>query len=83
MEYRKRLIFCITTHLGKGINILLSKVKIVDSQYNKIWYYNKNDLENKIISHSKQYFTKACQSKTYNDKICNKLVRDDVRNRIL
>ena len=50
--------FYITKYLGKGINTLLSKAKIVNLQYNEIWYYNKNGIENEIISHSKQYFNK-------------------------
>ena len=52
-EYRKRSIFYITKYLGKGINTSLSKVKIVDLQYNESWYYNKNNIENKIINYSK------------------------------
>ena len=52
-EYRKRSIFCITKHLGKRINTSLSKVKIVNSQYNETQYYNKNNIENKILNHSK------------------------------
>ena len=52
-EYRKRSMFCVTKYLGKGPNTSLSKVKIANSQNVKIWYYNKNNIKNEIINHSK------------------------------
>ena len=46
-------------------------------------HFDRQTIENRLMEHNKEYFSKTCQNKVYQDPIYNKLTEDEIRDAIL
>ena len=72
----------LTATIRRGIKKALKMLKVINDSKEDV-INNCKDIESILISQNKKYYTKAINTKAYQDKVYDKLLEDDMRNRIL
>ena len=75
---------CVTENIGRGRNNSLRRLYVnEEGDYNMKITTNRMQIESRIISHNENHLKKAQITRIYNDKICEKMEKESVRDKIL
>ena len=68
--------------IERGTKKVLKILKVINNSKEDV-INNHQDIESMLISQNKKHHTKVINTKAYQDKVYDKLLEDDMRNRIL
>ena len=83
-KIKKEKISMLAKHVGRGNIRSLTKADevIVENNIFKT-HIMKSEIEEAAINRNKKYCTKACSRNAHEDKTCNKIQQDNVRDKTL
>ena len=58
-------------------------LKVISNQDKEIILNQRDEIKNNLINQNKKYYYEVFNTKVYQDKVCEELLKNDTRNRIL
>ena len=81
--WRNNTFTYLTRHIGKPKNAL-TKLRAQESNNSKLQtYYERKEIESKLIMHNRKHFSKAKDTKVYKNRIIKALNQNEIRDKIL
>ena len=81
--WRNNTFTYLTRHVGKPKNAL-TKLRAQESNNGKLQtYYERKEIESKLIMHNRKHFSKAKDTKVYKNRIIKALNQNEIRDKIL